>query len=88
MHLDKEKDFIPDFIAEVKASSGDTVFLVIEISGWSNDDTGHKDAKRYYAKHLWVPAVNNLGKYGRWDFIEVSDIANVKPILLEKINSL
>lgn len=88
MHLDKEKDFIPDFIAEVKAPSGDTVFLVIEISGWSNDDTGHKDAKRYYAKHLWVPAVNNLGKYGRWDFIEVSDIANIKPILLEKINSL
>lgn len=88
MHLDKEKDFVPDFIAEVKTKSGEIVFLIIEISGWSNDDTGHKDAKRYYAQHLWVPAVNNLSKYGRWDFIEVSDIANIKPILLEKIDSL
>lgn len=88
MYLDKEKDFVPDFIAKVITSSAETVFLVIEISGWSNDETGHKDAKRYYASHLWVPAVNNLAKYGRWDFIEISDIANIKPILLEKINSL
>ncbi len=88
MHLDKEKDYLPDFIARVTAPSGQTVNLIIEISGWSNDDTGHKDAKRYYASRLWVPAVNNLRTYGRWDFIEVTDIDNIKLLLLEKINSL
>ena len=62
--------------------------LVIEISGWSNDETGHKDAKRYYASHLWIPAVNNLKTYGRWDFIEISEISDIKPQLIAKIRSL
>ncbi len=25
------------------------------------------------AKTLWVPAINNLGTYGRWAFVEISD---------------
>ena len=88
MYLDKEKDYIPDFIACVTTPSGERVHLVIEISGWSNDETGHKDAKRYYASHLWIPAVNNLKTYGRWDFIEISEISDIKPQLIAKIRSL
>lgn len=30
-------------------------------------------AKVATARTLWVPAVNNHGGFGRWDFIEVSD---------------
>ena len=88
MALNEEKNFVPDFIAVVDAPSGDTVNLIIEISGFSNDNTNFKEEKRHYTNDYWLPAANNLKKYGRWDFIEISDIDNIKPLLIEKINSL
>lgn len=88
IYLDEEHDFVPDFIAKVKTSSGEIVNLIVEISGWSNDQTGHKAEKRKYTTDWWVPAANRLGSHGRWDFIEVSDIDNIKAILLDKISQL
>ena len=26
---------------------------------------------------LWVPGVSNLGDYGRWDFVEFSDVSGI-----------
>ena len=83
-----EHRYIPDFIAHVKTQKGETVNLIIEISGFSDDRTSSKAAKRYYTTNYWIPAANNLNTYGRWDFIEVSDIDNIKAILKEKINQL
>ena len=83
-----EHTYVPDFIAVVKANSGKEVNLIIEISGLSNDRLGHKDFKRKYANDFWLPAANNLETYGIWDFVEVSDIDNIKAILINKINSL
>lgn len=83
-----EHMYVPDFIAVVKTGSGKEVNLIIEISGLSNDRLGHKDFKRKYAKDFWLPAANNLETYGIWDFVEVSDIDNIKAILIHKINSL
>ncbi|WP_298073061.1 BPTD_3080 family restriction endonuclease [uncultured Bacteroides sp.] len=88
MALNEEKNFVPDFIAVVDAPSGDTVNLIIEISGFSNDNTNFKEEKRHYTNDYWLPAANNLKKYGRWDFIEITDIDNIKPQLIAKINSL
>ena len=87
-YLDEEKDFIPDYIVSVTTPSGREVNLIVEISGWSNDETGRKAEKARYTKDYWVPAANALGNYGEWDFIEISDIDNIKPLLIEKINSL
>ena len=83
-----EHMYVPDFIAVVKTGSGKEVNLIIEISGLSNDRLGHKDFKRKYTKDFWLPAANNLEIYGIWDFVEVSDIDNIKAILIHKINSL
>lgn len=83
-----EHSYIPDFIAVVKTESGKTVNLIIEISGMSNDRLGHKDFKRKYVNEYWLPAANNLARFGIWDFVEVSDIDNVKSILIQKIKSL
>lgn len=88
-----ERQYIPDFIAVVKAPDGRLVNLIIEISGYSNDRTGNKDLKRKYMQQYWLPAANNLRSnpdtdFGEWHFIEVSDIDNIKAILLQKINSL
>ena len=83
-----EHRYTPDFIARVKTPKGEEVNLIIEISGYSNDRTGSKAAKRYYTTNYWLPAANNMQTYGRWDFVEVSDIDNIKAILTEKINQL
>lgn len=83
-----EHTYIPDFIAVVKTESGKELNLIIEISGLSNDRLGHKDFKRKYVNEYWLPAANNLETYGLWDFVEVSDIDNIKAILIHKINSL
>lgn len=83
-----EHNYVPDFIAVVNTPDGREVNLIIEISGYSNDRNGHKDLKRKYTTQFWVPAANNLGEYGTWDFIEIDDIDNIKPTLIAKINSL
>ena len=54
----------------------------------SNDLTGSKDIKRHYTLDYWIPAANNLGKYGRWSFIEITDINTIKADLIDKINAL
>ncbi len=85
----QEHQYMPDFIARVRGGkSGEIVYLIIEISGFSNDRTAHKDLKRYYATQYWLPAANNLQDYGRWDFIEISDINNFRALLTEKIKQL
>ena len=84
----EEHDYITDFIAVCETPSGEEIHLIIEISGFSNDKTGHKDVKRYYTIHYWIPAVNNLKKYGKWDFIEITDIDNIEALLTQKINKL
>jgi type III restriction enzyme len=83
-----EHAYVPDFIAKIQTESGKEVYLILEISGFSNDRYGHKDLKRKYAQDFWLPAVNNLGKYGTWEYLEVTDIDNIKAILIDKINSL
>lgn len=84
----EEHQYVTDFIAKVTAPDGGEVNLIIEISGFSDDRTGHKDAKRYYTENYWLPAANNLGNFGRWAFIEITDIANIKQLLMQKINQL
>ncbi len=42
--------------------------LVLEVSGQKKKE---KDAKVQTAKTMWVPAVNNLGTFGRWAFLEI-----------------
>lgn len=85
---DEEKNFIPDFIVRVATPSGEEVNLIVEISGWSNDSKGNKAEKRRYTTQFWIPAANSLKQYPRWDFLEVNDIDNIRPILLQKIASL
>jgi type III restriction enzyme len=68
----EEKNYIPDFIACIDDGRGpdDLLNLLIEVTGEKKKD---KAAKVATARTLWVPAVNNHGGYGRWDFIEVAD---------------
>jgi len=83
----KDRQYYPDFIAQVKSSEGVIHNLMIEITGMSKD----KAEKKWYVENRWLPAVNAMKeKYGypRWHFIEVAnDIRNIKNQLKDKIAS-
>lgn len=62
--------YFPDFIARVDIGGGEILNLVVEIKGQRKEDAKDKaNTMRAY----WVPGVNNLGRYGRWDFLELQD---------------
>ncbi len=68
----QQRNYVPDFIARVDDGHGsdDLLNLIIEVSGERDKE---KEAKVETAETLWVPAVNNAGAWGRWEFVEVGD---------------
>jgi type III restriction enzyme len=66
------KNYVPDFIVCLDDGHGpdDLLNLLIEVTGEKKKD---KAAKVTTARTLWVPAINNHGGFGRWDFIEIAD---------------
>ncbi len=66
----QEHNYTPDFIVRVDDDQEDPLNLIVEVSG---QKLKQKAAKVSTAHTLWVPAINNYGKYGRWSFVEISD---------------
>ena len=64
--------YFPDFIALIDDGFGDDdlLHLVIEVSGQRD---AAKEAKVATCRDLWVPSINNVGIFGRWNVIEVTD---------------
>lgn len=60
----------PDFIVRIDAGHEDPLNLVVEIKGYRGEDA---KAKKLAMENFWVPGVNNLESYGRWDFLELTD---------------
>src|SRR4029077_12306558 len=63
-------NYYPDLIAKIDDGRGvaDLLNLILEVSGQKKKE---KEAKVQTAKTMWVPAVNNLGNFGRWAFLEI-----------------
>jgi type III restriction enzyme len=63
-------NYFPDLIIKLDDGHGmeDLLNLVLEVSGQKKKE---KEAKVRTAKTMWVPGVNNLGTFGRWDFLEI-----------------
>ncbi len=68
----EERQYVPDFIVRLDDGHGndDLLNLIVEVSGEPKKD---KAAKVSTARTLWVPAVNAHGRFGRWEFIEITD---------------
>ena len=69
----ESRTYVPDFIVLVDDGHGaeDLLHLVVEIKGFRREDAKEKaDTMRAY----WVPGVNGLRTYGRWDFAEFGDV--------------
>jgi len=77
----RARSYVPDFIVRLRRPAGERaeasgndseepLNLIIEVSG---EPKPEKAAKVETARSLWVPAVNNDGRFGRWAFLEISD---------------
>lgn len=76
-HGGEVRHYQPDFIVRVDDGRGDDdpLHLVVEIKGYRGEDAKDKSETM---KTYWVPGVNNLGSFGRWDFLELKDIWEIE----------
>jgi type III restriction enzyme len=59
--------------------------LIVEIKGKRQEDA---KIKADTVRSQWLPAVNRLRKYGRWDFMEIMDVHLIDDELKNKIQQL
>lgn len=78
----EEHDYEPDFIVRI-ATEGEPLNLILEVSGREKKE---KAAKTATARNLWVLAINNLGIYGQWAFLEVTDPWNAQNTIRSFLN--
>ena len=63
--------YVPDFIVRIDDGGDDLVNLVVEIKGLRGEDA---KIKAETMRASWVPGVNRLKDFGRWDFVEFKDV--------------
>ena len=69
-HQKEERQYRPDFIILMDDGEADLLNLVVEIKGIRDDKAR---AKADTMNKLWIPAINNDGRWGRWAFEEIMD---------------
>ena len=67
----------PDFIVLVDDGHGteDPLHLVVEIKGYRGEDA---KVKKSTMETYWIPAVNNVGAFGRWAFTELTQVFDIE----------
>ena len=82
------KWYTPDFIVKVKIGDEELLNLILEVSGLdpSGKRRKNKDRKADTTKNLWVKAVNNAQKFGRWEFLEIFDPWGVQNTIRAHLN--
>ena len=83
-HNGAHRQYVPDFIARLRKQGDDSgnniVNLILETSGMGRED---KVQKVNTVNNVWVPAVNNYGKFGEWAFLELTDPWNMQNTIRE-----
>ena len=71
--LNESRKYLPDFIVIVDDGNGpaDPLNLIVEIKGYRGFDA---DMKKEAMEVYWVPGVNNRKEFGRWHFIELTNV--------------
>ncbi len=75
-----DRRYRPDFILRIDDGRGpeDLLNLIVEIKGFRGEDAAMKADT---IKRLWVPAVNNAKRFGRWDFLEVRQMWDTEQLI-------
>jgi type III restriction enzyme len=78
--------YLPDFVLLVDDGHGkdDLLHLVVEIKGYRREDAKEKKATM---EAYWIPGVNNLRTFGRWDFVELTQMYDIESDLGKKMEA-
>ena len=69
------RTYLPDFIVRVDSGADEPLSLVVEIKGYRKEDAKEKKATM---DTYWIPGVNNLGRFGRWAFAELTQVYEIE----------
>ena len=78
------RKYIPDFIVLVDDGNDDPLHLIVEIKGYRREDAKEKKSTM---ETYWVPGVNNIGTYGRWEFAEFTEMYQIESDFKEKVEN-
>lgn len=80
------RKYLPDFIVLVDDGHGadNLLHLVVEIKGYRREDAKEKKSTM---DTYWVPGVNQLGTYGRWAFVEFTEVYQIEADFKAKVES-
>lgn len=80
------RTYIPDFIVLVDDGGGaeDPLHLIVEIKGYRREDAKEKKATM---ETYWVPGVNNSGQYGRWAFVEFTNVSTIESDFKDRVEA-
>ncbi len=70
--------YTPDFVAKIEMPDKQILNLLIEVTGKKDDK---KMLKIKTTRELWVPAINNAERFGRWDILEIQDIHETQNLI-------
>jgi type III restriction enzyme len=79
-----QRRYIPDFIVQIDDGHDDLLNLIVEIKGYRGEDA--KD-KANTMKTYWIPGVNNLGRFGRWEFAEFTSVFEIESDFSKLVDS-
>ena len=84
---DSSRAYIPDFIVVINDGKGrdDPLYLVAEIKGYRGEDAV---AKATTMRSYWVPGVNNLKHFGRWEFMELTSKETMEEEFLDFVRGV
>lgn len=92
VHKGRTHSYVPDFLLRLKRQDGEDFdrTLIVEVSGGmkSAHAPGSVKTKAETARNSWCAGVNNHSGFGRWGYIEVSDIVHARETLLDAIEAL
>jgi type III restriction enzyme len=85
----RSHSYVPDFLVRlVPRFEGDVVrTLIVEVSG-SRKSPGPTNAKAQTARDQWCASVNNDGRWGRWGYLEVTQVEGAGAVLDAAIENL
>jgi len=79
-----QKSYVTDFIVVIDDGGRDgPLNLIIEVSGEERRD---KKIKVATTREKWLPAINALDDYGRWDLLEIDDPAYIATQIRNHLN--
>jgi len=79
------RKYIPDFIVCLDSGEANPLNLIVEIKGYRREDAKEKKATM---ENYWVPGVNNLQRFGKWDFVEFTEVFEIDKKFNELVEQL